>query len=217
MIATGESLNGQSSNRGILKKFDEQIKRIRGKHPVLLGGMKRKEFDCQANRLRQKLEVITETPNGNILIVTCLPFGSLAMRMRRISCDRHAGVCDCNLATLETKYPPKTLYALVGVNDGRERRLQSNGNAEIDWRIINDQVKPHHPLTAWAGIDLALLYPNVLRQHGLIFGHTAIRNAATALWIYRGQPTFGSTGGKRFKRCSGFRFGIPSYQTLVTP
>lgn len=208
----------ETPTKRIVKNFDHQIRYMVKQQIFLHAGMKRKCFLDQARTLRDKLESIEVIQTGNVRIITCLPFSSLINRMRGLRCGRNTGTCVCSLDELETTYPPNNLYSLVEVNDGRDRRFERGGNRQLLHikEMVQSVVSPDEPFTAWAGVDLAILYPNILQQQGFIFGQTSIAGAPTALWLDNGLPTFGSIRGKSFNRHAGGRWAIPSYQKLVT-
>lgn len=215
VIALNTHTNGNGNHR-LLKHYERQVECLRKGSLFLLAELKKRAFEEQAEALGKCLRILTDPPVGNISVVTCLPFGSLKKRMHGLICGKHRGICDCKLGSLQTKYPPNSLYALVGVNEGRERRVHVNGNGTTAPTHIQGLVEPEQAFTAWAAVDMALLYPSLLKQHGLIAGQTALGSAASALWLYRGLPFFGSTCGEAFQRSVHCRWGVPSYQMLVT-
>ncbi len=212
---TPSNPTGNISTARLLKKYDRQINTIGKQQFFRTAEMRLTEFLEQATALREKLATTEFPAGGNILVVTCLPFGSLVQRLRKIHCGQNVGVCDCKLNELKTAYPPKTLYVLVGVDDGRERRLNGEAVACRPETILA-LVEPRHSLDAWKGADMVLNYPSILHQQGLLLGKTSINGAATALWIRHGEPVFGSTRGASFRRCSSIKWAVPSYQELVT-
>lgn len=220
MISILESDGHANTNQidRLLEKYARQIEHLLKAKFFENAKMGRKVFIGQAEMLKDKLRKITDLPDGEIPILVCLPPGSLIKRVRRIRCGRNAGWCDCNLNALRTNRPSRTLYALIGVCDGRQHRLSGNGEADAHRDIIREIVAPRQSMNAWEGMELLTQNPETLRQHGLVFGETTIKNAATAIWIRLGQPLFGSTEGKKFREAwndSRTHWGIPSYTQKV--
>jgi hypothetical protein len=225
MIATLESdsaPNPQQNNSAsrVLERYDYQIARIWAVWKERIGqlGMNRKEFLFQAMELRDKVSALGDTvPTGNILIVTCLPYKPMNERVKSLRCGRHSGVCDCNPEKLRTADRiPTTLYALVGVDDGRECRLYgSDGKLNASLDAVFGMVKPRQPLTAWACTDLAFHYPYILLQYGFVT-RTLIGRSPTALGVTpNGRLIFGSTGDGNLVEKHN-RWGVPSCSVIVT-
>ncbi len=206
----------ERNNHRLLKKYDRQIESLKKTSAFLAVGMSQQDFWEQSEVLRLKLAMLENPPVGEITVVTCLPSGSLRSRLKRTYCGEQNCLCACRPGRLEGTESPKTLYALLGVRDGRSTRLNREQKSDAHFARIEAMVSPNEPLTASAGIDLMTLYQNISRQHGILTSATANRNGmSTAIWLEQGRLILDCADSEHFRKAPCREWGVPSFSLMI--
>lgn len=198
-------------------RFERQLGFVFRNHLHSAAGMTRGEFLEQAMALRIALAEKESASDRGISVVLGLPNNiSFEEKLKTWPHRYRKCVFACNGGNLRNADMHSKLHAFLNVHDGSGVRIPLSELRDLSHEAIEARISPSIPLTASASVDMVTHFPKLFSQHGLVCSGTSIGKNAIAIWLKDGILFAGSTGGKCFQESRDHRWGIASYEEVVT-